>query len=256
VSSALAKLRWSIRHRGLGRTIEAATHSLGRKLRPQRPSVVHPFDGEHGTDTGGLIAGSDLASGHPSDKYIAGYAAVPPSQFRSMIWRWRASEPAYPINEYCFVDIGCGKGRALLLASEFGFREVVGVELNPALAAIALSNAAVWSAAGQSQSPIRIGQIDAIEFEWPAGPCIAFLFNPFDATLMRALAKRMAGEFRNRPSELEVLYYKPAQVDAFADDFEMIWCEATGISTEDLAVDPVADPKDETRAYRLRGRRV
>jgi SAM-dependent methyltransferase len=251
VSSILGKLRWSIRHRGVVGTARSAAKSLGRRLNPTPPSEPHPFDREHGTDTGGLIPGGDLASGHSSDRHIEGYAAVPPSRFRSSIARWQASEPPHVLNEYCFIDIGCGKGRALLLASEFGFREVVGVELNPSLASIARSNVNRWMEAGKAQCDLRVEQNDATELEWPARPCVVFLFNPFDAVLTRQLADRMAAAFRGRPSDLEVIYYKPAQADAFANDFEMIWCEATSISAEDLAVDPVADLNDETRAYRL-----
>jgi SAM-dependent methyltransferase len=223
-------------------------------MTPQPLLATHSFDRAHGTDTGGLIPGCNLASGHSSDRHIEGYAAVPPSRFRSMIARWQASKPTHALNEYCFVDLGCGKGRALLLASEYGFHEVVGVELNPPLAAIAQSNADIWTAASKAKSPIRIEQADAIDLEWPAGPCIAFLFNPFDDALTRQVAKRLTVAFQDRPSDLEVLYYKPQHADAFARDFEMIWCESVAISPEDLAIDPVADRRDETKAYRLAGK--
>jgi hypothetical protein len=63
--------------------------SLGRRLR--RPIVpVHPFDVEHGTDTGGLIPASELGVGHRHDLFIAGYAGVPPSGFRAAISRWQS----------------------------------------------------------------------------------------------------------------------------------------------------------------------
>lgn len=260
MTRALEKLRWSIEHRGVARTLEAAAKSLGRRLQPQPERPPHPFDVEYGTDTGGLITGADLASGHPSDRFIEGYAAVPPSRFHNILARWQASgapqigASPHAVTDTTFVDLGCGKGRAVLLASRCGFREVVGVELNPALAATARANANLWIAAGKARSPIRIEQGDAAEFVWPASPCLVFLFNPFGANIMQRLADRMEAAFLDRPTDLEVLYYKPEQADAFAKSFELTWCEASGISPEDLAADPVADPRDETRAYRLRGR--
>lgn len=51
--------------------------------------------------------------------------------------RWQEFGPAYGIEDYTFVDIGCGKGRAVLLASEVRFREIVGIELNTKLAVLA-----------------------------------------------------------------------------------------------------------------------
>jgi SAM-dependent methyltransferase len=256
VTSVLDKLRWSIQHRGLAGTAEAAAKSLNRRIRPEPAPEPHPFDSEHDTNTGGLITGADLASGHPSDRHIEGYAAVPPSRFRNILARWQASNPPHAVAEYTFIDLGCGKGRAVLLASEYAFREVVGVELNPSLAATAQANGDLWTAANHTRSPIRIERGDATEMAWPAGPCVVFLFNPFGAVLMQRLADRLVEEFQGRTSDLEVLYYKPEQADAFAKSFEMIWCEATAISPEDLAADPVASPNDETRALRLarRGR--
>ena len=258
MTTFLGKLRWSIQHCGVAGTLQAAAKSIGRNLRPQTQHQPHPFDLEHGTDTGGLISGADLASGHPSDRFVEGYAAVPPSRFRNIVARWQASgaphilAPPHALAEYTFVDVGCGKGRAVLLASELGFREIVGVELNPPLAATAKTNADLWTAAGKARSPIRIEQGDAADFVWPSGPCVIFLFNPFGATVMKRVLDRLAAAFRDHPSDLEVLYCKPEQAGAFAESFEMTWCEATEISPEDLVVDPVADPRDQTRAYRLR----
>jgi SAM-dependent methyltransferase len=254
MSGTLKKLLWSVRHRGLTGTARAAVGSARRRIRRPQAAAPHPFDLAYGTDTGGLIPGSDLASGHASDRHIEGYAAVPPSRFRSIIERWQASHPTYALEQYCFVDVGCGKGRALLLASQAGFREVVGVELNPGLAATARRNVDLGIAAGVVRCPVRVEQKDALEMDWPAGPCVIFLFNPFDAALMEQLAERIAATFRDRPCDLEVLYYKPEQAHAFASDFKLIWCEATGIDAEELAVDPVADVGDRTEAYRLAGR--
>lgn len=245
------KLRWSLHHRGFSGTLRSAANNLSRKIHPEPAPQPHWFDLANGTDTGGLITGADLASGHSSDRHIEGYAAVPPSRFRNIIARWQSSDPPHALSDYTFIDIGCGKGRAALLASEYGFREVIGVELNPSLAAIALANADLWTSAGRARSPIRIEQGDAVDFAFPCSPCVVFLFNPFGAALMRRLADRMVAEFQQRPADLEVLYYKPEQADAFADSFQMIWCEATEISPEDLAVDPVADQRDETHCYRL-----
>jgi SAM-dependent methyltransferase len=166
----------------------------------------HPFDLEFGTRTSGLIAGRHLKSGHPNDRHNTAYFGVAPSVLQGLVVRWRRSRPAAPIDEFTFVDLGAGMGRAILLASEYPFRVVVGVELNPTLARIARKNAALWRAAERARSPMRLFCGDAVEFKFPPGPCVAFLFNPFGATVMRRLLSSLARSFAGRVGQLDILY--------------------------------------------------
>jgi hypothetical protein len=166
----------------------------------------HPFDLEFGARTSGLIAGRHLKSGHRNDRNSTAYFAVAPSVMRGLVVHWRRSRPIAPIDEFTFVDLGAGMGRAMLLASEYPFRSVVGVELNPTLARIARKNAALWRAAGRALSPLRVVCRDAVEFEFPKGPCVAFLFNPFNAQVMRRLLDSLAKSFASRPGQLDILY--------------------------------------------------
>jgi SAM-dependent methyltransferase len=73
-----------------------------------------------------------------SSLYATGYAGVPPSTLGPAL-------AALPIKheEFTFVDIGCGKGRALFIAAEFPFRRIVGAELAVELAQIARANVAL-----------------------------------------------------------------------------------------------------------------
>jgi predicted RNA methylase len=102
------------------------------------------------------------------------------------------------MEEFSFIDVGAGMGRAMLLAAELPFRQVVGVELNPTLARIARKNLTVWRASGRARAPMRLVCRDAAEFRLPEGPCLAFLFNPFGAPVMRrvlaAWKKALAGQ--------------------------------------------------------------
>jgi hypothetical protein len=102
-------------------------------------------------------------------------------------------------------------GRAVLLASELPFKAVIGVELHPGLARIARRNLAAWRAAGRSRTPMRLACVDAVRFRWPAGPCVAFLFNPFGAVVMRRLAAAWRKSFAGRPGQLDILYVNNEQ---------------------------------------------
>src|SRR6516225_2482490 len=98
----------------------------------------HPFDREHGVDTGGLIYADGLSTGHEHDRHSAGYYATAPSLFRGSVelWRETLTRTGCALEDYTLVDIGCGKGRVLMLATEYTFREIVGIELNPGLVKI------------------------------------------------------------------------------------------------------------------------
>jgi SAM-dependent methyltransferase len=166
----------------------------------------HPFDIENDVRTSGLIAGRHLAGGHRHDRYNTAYYGVSPSVFHALVTRWRRSKPAAEIEDFAFVDLGAGMGRALLLAAEMPFREVVGVELNPTLARIAQKNLTRWRAAGRARSPMRTVCGDAVEFVFPSGPCLAFLFNPFGATVLRRLLGAATKSFADRPGQFDLLY--------------------------------------------------
>ncbi len=199
--------------------IESAKKSSGTKKRPRLlPGLSvkdgfmrHPFDLEFGVRTSGLVAGRNLKSGHRADRHNTAYFGVAPSVFREMIVRWRRLKPAAPIDEFTFVDLGAGMGRALLLAAEFPFRAVVGVELNPTLARIGRRNMAMWRKAGRARSPMRMICGDAAEFELPTGPCVVFLFNPFGAPVLRRVLNSWVRNSAGREGQLDILYVNNEQ---------------------------------------------
>jgi SAM-dependent methyltransferase len=175
----------------------------------------HPFDEEFGGRTSGLVAGRHLKSGHRHDRHATAYYGVAPSVFRALVKRWQRSRPAAAMEEFSFLDVGAGMGRAVLLAAELPFRQVLGVELNPTLARIARRNLTVWRASGRARAPMKIISGDAVEFQLPAGPCLVFLFNPFGAPVMRRLLtawnKSMSKALAGQAAPLDILYVNNEQ---------------------------------------------
>ena len=171
----------------------------------------HPFDEEFGVRTSGLVAGRHLKSGHLHDRHATAYFGVAPSVFHALVRRWQRNRPAGAIEEFSFIDVGSGMGRVVLLASGLPFRQVVGVELNPTLARIARKNLAVWRASKRAQAPMKIICNDAAEFRLPEGPCLAFLFNPFGAPVMRRLLGAWSKSLAGRPGQLDLIYVNNEQ---------------------------------------------
>jgi SAM-dependent methyltransferase len=261
LSRAWSKLRWSLAQRGLGGTLRFALERARRlptrrEERDETKPRLHPFDERYGVDTGGLIGGGDLRSGHPNDVFNTAYYGMAPSRFQRVMEYWIADQTHAALEDYSFVDLGCGKGRAVMMASGFRFREVVGVELHPALAGIAEANVAVWSANGRPVCPARIVCADATEFVFPDGPCLLYLFNPFAAPVMKQLVERIEADFAGRAGMLDLIYFNPEAghlLEAHGG-FELLWTGTVALSEEDRVVDLVASPEDICSVYRWIGR--
>ena len=221
-----------------------------KKRKQSGSSPMHPFDLLHGTDTGSLIPGDDLATGHRHDRHITAYHGVAPSLFRKLMARWLslAQHPVEPTN---FIDVGAGKGRAMLLAAEYPFRRILGVELHPALAAIARLNIERWQAK-RSSPPMRLVEDDALRLRVPAGRCLFFLFNPFDVILMERLLTKLAHHFRQRPGALDILYVNDEQRSLIMEEhrcFQELWRGRIHLSHEDRAADKAIVTHDADGLY-------
>jgi len=250
-----------------------------KPIRPRdllRPTThpIHPFDQIHNTDTSGLVPAGHLLTGHPNDEHVTAYYAVAPSILRTLIDRWRPTAP-HPISRYTFVDIGAGKGRAMLLASELPFHQVIGVELNPAMADIAQRNLDLWLAAHATDTtahpiaPIRLYQQDALDFDLPRTPTLAFLFHPFEAPVLKALLRRIEAHYAKRPgtpqAAFDLLYVNAECADILDTHpaFTRLWHGKIEMTPEDHAADleAIAQQKEygstgdeECAIYRYTGR--
>src|SRR6204780_4588149 len=81
------------------------------------------------------------------------------------------------LSEFVFVDLGSGKGRTLLLASDYPFRRIVGVELLPTLNQIAQENLQKYRSESQKCFALESFCGDATAFAFPAEPMVLYLFN-------------------------------------------------------------------------------
>jgi SAM-dependent methyltransferase len=179
--------------------------------------TVHPFDEKFGVKTSGLIAGRHLKSGHRNDRHSTAYFGVAPSVFAALMRRWRRLNPAACVEETTFLDVGAGMGRAVLLAAEMPFKEVVGVELHPALAQRARRNLTQWRKDGRVKAGrARIVKGDAVDFPLPVAPAVAFLFNPFGAAMLRRLLKTWRETLATHPNSLNLIYVNNEHESVFA----------------------------------------
>jgi len=111
--------------------------------------------------------------------------------------------------DFTFIDLGSGKGRTLLMASDYPFRRIVGVELLPALHQIAQENLRKYQSESQKCFAIEALCADATLFPFPAEPTVLYLFNPFPESGLRRLLANLDVSLRESPRQVYVLYHNP-----------------------------------------------
>jgi SAM-dependent methyltransferase len=110
---------------------------------------------------------------------------------------------------FIFLDLGSGKGRTLLMASDYPFRRIVGVELLPALNDAAQDNICKYRSESQKCFAMETICGDAAEFAFPVEPTLLFLFNPFPEPGLRRMIENLEQSLRDHPRRVYVLYHNP-----------------------------------------------
>ncbi len=107
---------------------------------------------------------------------------------------------------YTFIDFGCGKGRMLLLASEFPFRRIIGLEFAPPLALIAKQNVQTYCWNAQRCRKIEVITGDVAEYELPPEPAVVYFYNPFHSVVMDQVFQNIESSIERTPRDLVVVF--------------------------------------------------
>lgn len=111
-----------------------------------------------------------------------------------------------PINH--FLDIGCGKGRALCVAAHHGFNKVTGIDFSKEFCIAAEANLAITK---QKIPDLQYKVInnDAFYFEIPNDVDCIFMFNPFDDVILNGVAENILESFEINPRTITLIYVNP-----------------------------------------------
>lgn len=200
------KLTKALRERGLWGTAALVVRYLGERVRDLGPTrrrhlqASAEFDQAHGIDTVGRIPLAELDVEH--EAWVSGtrYEATVPAEFHALIARLPSS-----LDRFTFVDLGSGKGRALLLASEYPFNRILGVELARELHEICVRNIQAYRSPTQRCRRIESYCADATSFPLPAEPIVLYLNNPFTEALVGKVAIRLRDSLHAAPREVHVV---------------------------------------------------
>ena len=206
------------------RTVRQALNQGIGRLNPVRDD----FDILYGTDTSGTVNLWRYRIESANAKYGSFYACTSKRHIEVLL----APLP----RSASFVDLGCGKGRPLLVAAQMGFKTVVGVEFVRELAEVASGNLRKIGANA------TVVCADVATYEFPADRLLVYLYDPFDAPVMASVAQKL----RRHEGELWVIYVNPRhghlfdswmermpltpdQARLFAPDSVSVWHKACSV---------------------------
>ena len=163
------------------------------------------YDWDHYVNTtGGAVSWRDRLLG----VFHSPYQPTEPALFHEML---KALQQQFHLDfqEFTFIDLGSGKGRTLLLASDYPLRRIAGVELLPALHQIAQENLQKYSSESQKCFALESICADATAFPFPAEPTVLYLFNPFPESGLRRMLANLEQSLQRNPRPVYVLYHNP-----------------------------------------------
>jgi Histone methylation protein DOT1 len=152
----------------------------------------------------------DTTSGNVSAKVrfigllTSSYQPIEPELFQEML-----NALGVDYSQFTFVDVGSGKGRALLMASEYPFKRVIGLELLSELDAIAQENIRTFPKECRRCQAVESIQTDATRFVFPIAPLIVFIFHSLPEAGFRTVMGNLQLSIGVEPRPVRLIYANP-----------------------------------------------
>lgn len=169
------------------------------------------FDRRWGTDTGGEVSVHDLGLDIGQLRSAKRYAASEDATLRDPVTALGLDPVLFE-----FIDYGAGKGRAVMLAMDMGFRRSTGVELSERLVRVAQENLRIFARRNPAAAPGRVLHGDATAFRPEGRAILAYFYNPFDARVMAQVRGRLEEVLGRGTERVVVIYANPEHAEIFA----------------------------------------
>lgn len=166
------------------------------------------YDWDHRVDTTSATVGwRDRLLG----VFHSAYQPTEPALFHEMLAALKIA-----FEDFTFIDLGSGKGRTLLMASDYPFRRIIGVELLPELNRVAEANLRKYKSEAQKCFQLESRRADALQFVFPAEPVVLYLSNPLPRAGLAHVIENIERSFDEHPRQIRVLYHNPIHEDVLA----------------------------------------
>lgn len=219
-------LQTSLHERGVRETVNRLQRNVALWAHSRkRTQANRRFDDERGVETSRWVRVPDLDTASPNRKYARAYEPSNVDEFELLMSMLRIDH-----RSFTFVDYGSGKGRALLLAAEYPFGRIVGVEFADSLTRIARRNLAVL---GDDAARVEVVLADATSFDPPSEPLVLYFFNPFGPPVLESVLARVRDSVEAMPRPVYVVITGPPELARVVEaaGFEPVEVEELGWRT-------------------------
>lgn len=229
---------WQIGPGGLARRLRFGFRLFGVHARNRF------FDWRHGTDTASGVPHRSLDMPTEQRQRASWYVPVPLHSFNYVLDHLPLEYP-----HYSFLDIGAGKGKAMYLASQYPFRQILGVEFAAMIAVTCRKNMAKLCRDDGAAVPWRLDVMNALEARLPDGPCFLFLYSPFSNTGINVFLARLEHWIKGRTQPLILCFVDDKGASSLLPEV-ITHCSSVG-HWDRLSLPPL--PRDPTALFPMEG---
>lgn len=112
------------------------------------------------------------------------------------------------------IDYGCGKGRALFVAEQCGFTNLIGVDIAKELIENANSNLLIYSKKN-NESKFSFLFEDATKYLIPNDADTFYFFNPFGENIIQLVINNIKESLKQNPRSVYCIYLNPKYKEVF-----------------------------------------
>jgi SAM-dependent methyltransferase len=181
------------REKGVVRVLKIAWHA----------ALDSAWDLRHGTETLARIAPHELQTNSKNKKWATYYGATRARPLLELLERLQL-----PLTSG-FVDFGSGKGRVLLIAAQYGFKRIVGIDFSPQLCEVARRNVEAFQRRNGGDSEFTVVHSDVVHYDIRAGQSVFFLYDPFSTEVLAEVLTNLRRSLAECPREICLIYNAP-----------------------------------------------
>lgn len=133
------------------------------------------------------------------------------------------NELPHETKDFPLIDYGCGKGRALFVAEQCGFTNLIGVDIAKELIDNANENKAIYKKSNP-KSNIEFLFEDSTKYKVPENAQVFYFFNPFGDEIMQKVINNIKESVKVNPRKIYCIYLNPKYKAVFEKNgFEIFY---------------------------------